>query len=41
MKRSLHVYSLFGGKKENNDKNDDSPSKVWILLVILFYLSIN
>lgn len=28
MKRSFCVYSLFGGKKENNEKNDDAPSKV-------------
>ena len=28
MKRSFCIYSLFGGKKENNEKNDDAPSKV-------------
>ncbi|RWR91229.1 nucleoid-associated protein, chloroplastic-like protein [Cinnamomum micranthum f. kanehirae] len=30
MKRSFCVYSLFGGKKENNEKNDDAPSKAGI-----------
>lgn len=28
--RSLRVYSLFGGKKENNDKAEDSSSKAGI-----------
>lgn len=26
--RSLRVYGLFGGKKDNNEKGDDAPSKV-------------
>ncbi|XXG58704.1 hypothetical protein AAC387_Pa04g0946 [Persea americana] len=30
MKRSFCIYSLFGGKKENNEKNDDAPSKAGI-----------
>ncbi|XP_010273637.1 PREDICTED: nucleoid-associated protein At4g30620, chloroplastic-like isoform X2 [Nelumbo nucifera] len=29
--KSIHVYSLFGGKKENNEKNEDTPSKAGIL----------
>ncbi|KAF8389230.1 hypothetical protein HHK36_025923 [Tetracentron sinense] len=29
-RRSLRVYSLFGGKKENNEKSDDVPSKAGI-----------
>ncbi|XP_059641729.1 nucleoid-associated protein At4g30620, chloroplastic-like [Cornus florida] len=29
--RSLCVHGLFGGKKESNDKSDDSPSKAGIL----------
>ncbi|XP_058114041.1 nucleoid-associated protein At4g30620, chloroplastic-like [Magnolia sinica] len=29
-RRSLRVCSLFGGKKENNEKKDDSPSKARI-----------
>ncbi|XVE97452.1 hypothetical protein REPUB_Repub03eG0021000 [Reevesia pubescens] len=29
--KSLHVYSLFGGKKENGEKGDDAPSKGGIL----------
>ncbi|XP_065849243.1 nucleoid-associated protein At4g30620, chloroplastic-like [Euphorbia lathyris] len=28
---SLCVHGLFGGKKDNNDKNDDAPSKAGIL----------
>ncbi|XP_077215134.1 nucleoid-associated protein At4g30620, chloroplastic-like [Tasmannia lanceolata] len=28
--RSLRVYSLFGGKKENNEKSDDAPTKAGI-----------
>ncbi|KAL2897616.1 hypothetical protein RDABS01_039399 [Bienertia sinuspersici] len=28
--RSVRVYGLFGGKKENNDKSDDSQSKAGI-----------
>lgn len=27
-RRSLRVWGLFGGKKENNEKSDDAPSKV-------------
>ncbi|KAL5547521.1 hypothetical protein UlMin_002752 [Ulmus minor] len=30
-RRSLCVYGLFGGKKDNNGKSDDSPSKAGIL----------
>ncbi|KAA8522857.1 hypothetical protein F0562_009280 [Nyssa sinensis] len=30
-RRSLHICGLFGGKKENNEKSDDSPSKAGIL----------
>lgn len=26
--RPLRVSALFGGKKDNNEKGDDSPSKV-------------
>ena len=26
--KSLRVYGLFGGKKENGEKGDDAPSKV-------------
>ncbi|XAR69985.1 hypothetical protein NMG60_11001785 [Bertholletia excelsa] len=26
-RRSFHIYGLFGGKKENNEKSDDAPSK--------------
>lgn len=26
--RYFRVHALFGGKKENNDKSDDAPSKV-------------
>ncbi|KAJ8747615.1 hypothetical protein K2173_014477 [Erythroxylum novogranatense] len=29
--RSFRVYGLFGGKKENNEKGDDAPSKAGIL----------
>ncbi|KAL9442594.1 hypothetical protein AB3S75_018502 [Citrus x aurantiifolia] len=29
--RSLRVYGLFGGKKDNNEKGDDAPSKAGIL----------
>ncbi|KAL4302708.1 hypothetical protein GQ457_10G002560 [Hibiscus cannabinus] len=29
--KSLRVYGLFGGKKENGEKGDDSPSKAGIL----------
>ncbi|KAE8656601.1 Detected protein of confused Function [Hibiscus syriacus] len=29
--KSLRVYDLFGGKKENSDKGDDAPSKAGIL----------
>ncbi|XP_059460955.1 nucleoid-associated protein At4g30620, chloroplastic-like isoform X2 [Corylus avellana] len=29
--RSLRLYGLFGGKKENNEKNDDASSKAGIL----------
>ncbi|XVF35574.1 hypothetical protein REPUB_Repub18cG0157600 [Reevesia pubescens] len=29
--KSLHVYGLFGGKKENGEKGDDAPSKAGIL----------
>ncbi|XP_050248750.1 nucleoid-associated protein At4g30620, chloroplastic-like [Quercus robur] len=29
--RSLHLYGLFGGKKENNGKGDDTPSKAGTL----------
>ncbi|GMY35608.1 nucleoid-associated protein At4g30620, chloroplastic-like [Fagus crenata] len=28
--RPLRVYGLFGGKKENNEKSDDAPSKAGI-----------
>ncbi|OVA01338.1 Nucleoid-associated protein YbaB [Macleaya cordata] len=30
-RRTLRVYSLFGGKKDNNGKSDDAPSKAGIL----------
>lgn len=30
-RRSLRVWGLFGGKKENNEKSDDAPSKAGIL----------
>ncbi|XWS70412.1 hypothetical protein CRYUN_Cryun03dG0045900 [Craigia yunnanensis] len=29
--KSLRVYGLFGGKKENGEKGDDAPSKAGIL----------
>ncbi|GLT85347.1 hypothetical protein SLE2022_035380 [Rubroshorea leprosula] len=29
--RSVRVYGLFGGKKENNEKGEDAPSKAGIL----------
>ncbi|XP_020109876.1 nucleoid-associated protein At4g30620, chloroplastic-like [Ananas comosus] len=29
--KSLRVYSLFGGKKEKNENNDDAPSKAGFL----------
>ncbi|XVE53639.1 hypothetical protein DITRI_Ditri03aG0019100 [Diplodiscus trichospermus] len=29
--KSLRVYGLFGGKKENDEKGDDAPSKAGIL----------
>ncbi|XP_054821878.1 nucleoid-associated protein At4g30620, chloroplastic-like [Prosopis cineraria] len=29
--RCLRVYGLFGGKKDNNEKSDDAPSKAGIL----------
>lgn len=32
--RSLCVYGLFGGKKDNEEKSDDAPSKVELLSVI-------
>ncbi|XP_061347476.1 nucleoid-associated protein At4g30620, chloroplastic-like [Gastrolobium bilobum] len=30
-RRCFRVYGLFGGKKENNEKSDDAPSKAGIL----------
>ncbi|KAK7329919.1 hypothetical protein VNO77_24101 [Canavalia gladiata] len=29
--RHFRIYALFGGKKENNEKSDDAPSKAGIL----------
>ncbi|GAV83207.1 YbaB_DNA_bd domain-containing protein [Cephalotus follicularis] len=31
IKRPFRVYGLFGGKKDNNEKSDDAPSKAGIL----------
>nr|DAD27458.1 TPA_asm: hypothetical protein HUJ06_028926 [Nelumbo nucifera] len=31
IQKPLHVYSLFGGKKDNNEKSEDAPSKAGIL----------
>ncbi|XP_073001678.1 nucleoid-associated protein At4g30620, chloroplastic-like isoform X1 [Typha latifolia] len=31
IRKSLHVYSLFGGKKEKSEGSDDAPSKAGIL----------
>ncbi|XP_027369191.1 nucleoid-associated protein At4g30620, chloroplastic-like [Abrus precatorius] len=30
-RRNFRIYALFGGKKENNGKSDDAPSKAGIL----------
>ncbi|XP_057967265.1 nucleoid-associated protein At4g30620, chloroplastic isoform X2 [Malania oleifera] len=30
-RRSLCIYGLFGGKKDNNEKSDDAPSKAGIM----------
>jgi hypothetical protein len=27
-RRYFRLYGLFGGRKDNNDKSDDAPSKV-------------
>lgn len=35
--RSLRVNGLFGGNKENNEKSDDTPSKVQISIPGLVY----
>lgn len=40
--RCLRVYGLFGGKKDNNEKSDDAPSKVsQYSLLFLSMLSVN
>ena len=40
--RNFRVYALFGGKKENNDKSDDAPSKVsQVSFLLLSMLNVN
>ena len=36
--RCVRVYGLFGGKKDNNEKGDDAPSKVSQVCLLLSWL---
>lgn len=33
--RCFRLYALFGGKKDNNGKSDDAPSKVSFLMELM------